>query len=109
IAKEQGEIATLKAIGFKTSSIVAWHSMRFIIIGFISSIIAVILSTPVTKLSITPVFKMMGAAFGVEYEINPVEVFVIYPLILLFVTLFSSVLTSLYTRKIKASQAAAIE
>lgn len=109
IAKEQGEIATLKAIGFKTSSIVAWHSMRFIIIGFISSIIAVILSTPVTKLSITPVFKMMGAAFGVEYEINPVEVFVIYPLILLFVTIFSSVLTSLYTRKIKASHAAAIE
>ncbi len=109
IAKEQGEIATLKAIGFKTSSIVEWHSMRFVIIGLISSIIAVILSTPVTKFSITPIFKMMGAAFGVEYKINPIEVFVIYPLILLCVTVISSVLTSLYTKKIKASQATTIE
>lgn len=109
ITKEQGEIATLKAIGFKTSSIVAWHSLRFAIIGVTSSIIAIILSTPITKLSITPVFKMMGAAFGVEYEIKPLEVFVIYPIILLAVTIISSVLTSLYTETVTASQAASIE
>ncbi len=109
IAKEQGEIATLKAIGFNTPSIVKWHSLRFVIIGVISSFLAILLSTPATKLAINPVFKMMGAYFGVEYKIKPLEVFVIYPIILLVATIISSVLTSLYTKTIKTSQATSIE
>jgi len=109
IAKEQGEIATLKAIGFNTPSIVKWHSLRFVIIGVVSSLVAIILSTPATNLAIDPVFKMMGAYFGVEYKIKPLEVFVIYPIILLVATIISSVLTSLYTKTIKPSQATTIE
>ncbi|MBQ8883759.1 MAG: FtsX-like permease family protein, partial [Oscillospiraceae bacterium] len=109
IAKEQGEIATLKAIGFNTPSIVKWHSLRFVIIGVVSSLVAILLSTPATNLAIDPVFKMMGAYFGVEYKINPLEVFVIYPVILLVATIISSVLTSLYTKTIKPSQATTIE
>lgn len=109
IAKELGEIATLKAIGFKTSSIVLWHSMRFIYISIASSIVAVIISAPVTKLTIDPIFKMLGAAFGVEYRIVPLEVFLIYPAILLVATIISAMLTSLYTKTITASQAAGIE
>ena len=109
IAKEQGEIATLKAIGFNTSSVVAWHTLRFVIIGVVSSIIAVLISTPVTNLAITPVFKMMGAAYGVNYDVNLLEVAVIYPAILLVTTIISSVLTSLYTKTIKPSQASSIE
>lgn len=109
IAKEQGEIATLKAIGFDTPSIVKWHSLRFVIIGVVSSLLAILLSAPATKLAIDPVFKMMGAYFGVEYKIKPLEVFVIYPIILLVATIISSVLTSLYTKTIKPSQATTIE
>lgn len=109
ITKEQSEIAVMKAIGFKTSSVVCWHTMRFTIIGMISTAAAIVLSTPVTTLSITPVFKMMGAAFGIEYEINPIEVFAIYPAVVLAVTILSSMLTSLYTRTITASQASSIE
>ncbi|MBQ7756865.1 MAG: FtsX-like permease family protein [Oscillospiraceae bacterium] len=109
IAKEQGEIATLKAIGFNTPSIVKWHSLRFVIIGVVSSLVAILLSTPATNLAIDPVFKMMGAYFGVEYKIKPIEVFVIYPIILLVATIISSVLTSLYTKTIKPSQATTIE
>ena len=109
IAKEQGEIATLKAIGFNTPSIVKWHSLRFVIIGVVSSLVAILLSTPATNLAIDPVFKMMGAYFGVEYIFKPIEVFVIYPIILLAATIISSVLTSLYTKTIKPSQATTIE
>ncbi len=109
IEKERGEIAVLKAIGFKTSTIVKWHSLRFVIIGIVSSVFAILLSTPVTSLAITPVFSMMGAAFGVEYEINLLEICVIYPAILLLATIISSVLTSLYTKKIKSSDTANIE
>ncbi|MBQ8181716.1 MAG: ABC transporter permease [Ruminococcus sp.] len=109
IKKETSEIATLKAIGFRTSSIVSWHSFRFIIIAIISSIVSAIISTPVTKLTIDPIFKMMGAAYGIEYEIKPLEVFVIYPVLLLAATVISSVLTSLHTKKINPSQATGIE
>ncbi len=62
IAKEQGEIAILKAIGFKTDSIISWHVMRFTVVGVISAILSLIILMPVTKLSITPIFKMMGAS-----------------------------------------------
>ena len=109
ITKEQSEIAVMKAIGFKTATVVGWHTMRFMVIGIVSTIAAVILSTPVTSLSITPVFRMMGAAFGIEYDIKPLEVYVIYPAVVLAVTILSSMLTSLYTRRIAASQASSIE
>ncbi|MGN0624252.1 MAG: ABC transporter permease [Oscillospiraceae bacterium] len=109
ITKEQSEIAVMKAIGFKTATVVSWHTMRFMVIGIVSTIAAVILSTPVTSLSITPVFRMMGAAFGIEYDIKPLEVYVIYPAVVLAVTILSSMLTSLYTRRIAASQASSIE
>lgn len=109
IAKEQGEIATMKAIGFRTGTIMCWHSLRFVIIGLISSAIAMIASPFVTKLSLNPVFKMMGAYFGAEYQIKPLEVFVIYPVIILAVTVISALLTSLYTKTITAAQASSIE
>ncbi len=109
IAKEQGEIATMKAIGFGTGSIIGWHTLRFVIVGIVSSFIAVLLAIPVTKLTITPIFRMMGAFFGVPYKINPLEVFLFYPAIVLAVTLSCALLTALYTRTITATQASGIE
>lgn len=109
ITKEQNEIAVIKAIGFKTGFCVNWHIMRFIITGIISTVIAAAISTPVTSLAITPVFEMMGASFGINYEIKPLEVFVIYPVIVLAATIVCAMLTSLYTRKIAASQVSSIE
>lgn len=109
ITKEQSEIAVMKAIGFKTGSVVCWHTMRFIIIGIVSALAAAAFSTPVTSLTITPVFRMMGASFGVDYKIDPIEIFVVYPAVVLAVTIVSSMLTSLYTRTISASQASSIE
>lgn len=109
ITKEQSEIAVIKAIGFKTGFCVSWHTMRFIITGIISTLIAAVISTPVTKLAVTPIFGVMGASFGISYEIKPLEVFVIYPAIVLAVTIFCAMLTALYTRTITAAQASSIE
>lgn len=109
ITKEQNEIAVIKAIGFKTGFCVKWHIIRFIITGIISTVIAAVISTPVTSLVITPIFGMMGASFGISYEIKPLEVFVIYPVIVLTATIFCAMLTALYTRTITASQASGIE
>lgn len=109
ITKEQSEIAVLKAIGFKTGFCVSWHTIRFAITGIISTVIAAVISTPVTSLAITPIFRMLGASFGISYEIKPLEIFVFYPAVVFAVTLFCAMFTSLYTRTITASQASSIE
>lgn len=109
ITKEKGEIAILKAMGFTNSSVVKWHTLRFIITGIASVIVSIALTIPLTELTITPIFNMMGATYGISYEIKPLEVFVIYPLAVLAVTVISAFFTSLYTGKIKASEASSIE
>ncbi len=109
ITKEKSEIAILKAMGFKKSSIIKWHALRFVIITVIASLLAILLSYPATYLSITPIFKMMGAYFGVKYKINFLEIGLIYPLMILAVSIISATITALYTNKIKASDASSIE
>lgn len=109
ITKEKGEIAILKAMGFKNSFIIKWHTLRFVIVTIIAALLAILLSYPVTYLSITPIFKMMGAYFGIKYEISILEVCLIYPLIILVVSIISAIVTALYTNKIKASDASSIE
>ncbi|MGN0655785.1 MAG: FtsX-like permease family protein [Ruminiclostridium sp.] len=109
IAKEQGEIALMKAIGTKNSKIYAYHATRFAIVGIIAVIIGEILAMPLTHLCIDPIFRMMGMELAVDYVINPVEMYIIFPVIVLATTIISAFLTSLYTRKIKSSDTANIE
>ena len=68
-----------------------------------------IFAMPLTHFCIDPVFKMMGLELAVDYVINPVEMYLIFPLVILVTTTASAFLTSLYTRKIKSSDTANIE
>ena len=109
IAKEQGEIALMKAIGTRNGKIYAYHALRFLFVGVIAVIFAEIFAMPLTHLCIDPIFKMMGMELAVEYIVNPLELFFIFPAIVLVTTTLSAFLTSLYTRKIKSSDTAGIE
>ena len=109
IAKEQGEIALMKAIGTRSSRIYVYHALRFAIVGIVAIMIGEILAMPLTQLCIDPVFKMMGLETGVKYTINPAEMFGLFPLVILVTTTVSAYLTALYTRKIKSSDTANIE
>jgi len=51
----------------------------------------------------------MGMELAVDYVTNPVELYLIFPLVILVTTTSSAFLTSLYTRKIKSSDTANIE
>ncbi len=51
----------------------------------------------------------MGALSGVEYAIKPLEIFVIYPLILGAIVVAAAFLTSLYTKTIHSDQMGNIE
>ena len=74
----------------------------------ISLILAAVLSIPMTKLCITPIFGMMGAS-RIKYNIDVLQIFVLYPGAILFVTVVVAWLTALYTRTIKSSDTANIE
>ena len=109
IAKEQGEIALMKAAGTRNGKIYAYRTLRFLFVGMIAVMIGEIFAMPLTHLCIDPIFKMMGMELAVNYVIHPVEMYLIFPVVILVTTTVSAFLTSLYTRKIKSSDTANIE
>jgi putative ABC transport system permease protein len=108
ISKEKSEIALMKAMGFKSSSIIAHHTIRFIIVAVLASLISIGLCLPVTKMCIDPIFGIMGAINGVDYLFKPVEVCIVYPLIIIASTVTGALITALYMKTIKASDTADI-
>ena len=109
ITKEQAEIALMKAIGIRNTKIYGQYTLRFFIAVAAAVLIAELLGMPLTKLCFDPIFRSMGLEMGVEYMQNPVEIYVIFPVIALAATIVSAFLTSLYTKKIKSSDTASIE
>lgn len=108
LAKERGEIAMLKAIGFKNASLTAWQTLRIGIILIISILIGILLSAPLSEITSGQVFQIMGAK-SIQFDIVPIEVYVIYPLTVLGATVLSAMFASLQVRKIPASDTANIE
>lgn len=108
ISNEKGQIALLKAIGFKNSDIIKWHLWRFVIVGVAVELLAAALSIPITRLWCNPVFGMMGARH-IKYAINPLKLFLIYPGIILATTVLIAWITALYTKTIKSIDTASIE
>ncbi len=102
ITKEKNEIAFLKALGFKNTYIVGWQTLRIGIVFIISMLIVSAVSLPLSKLIITPIFRMMGAE-NMKFKINPAEIYIIYPVIIFLVTTLSAMLTALQARKITTS------
>lgn len=109
IVKEQGEIALMKAMGTRNRKIYAYHTLRFVFVGSIMVIAAELFALPLTHLFIDPVFRMMGMELAVDYVISPLEMFLVFPLVILAATTTSAFLTSLHTKKIKSPDTANIE
>ncbi|RKJ51862.1 FtsX-like permease family protein [bacterium 1XD42-54] len=109
IVKEQGEIALMKAIGTRNGKIYAYHTLRFVFVGCMTVIAAELFALPLTHLFIDPIFRMMGSVRALDYLINPFEMFLAFPLVILAATAASAFLTSLYTKTITALDTANIE
>lgn len=108
ITKEKGEIALLKAIGFKNSPLVAWQALRIGIVLIISIVIGTLIQAPLSKLTIEPIFRMMGA-YSIEFDVVPIEVYVIYPLAVFAATVLAAAAGAAQLRRIEASETANIE
>lgn len=109
ISKETSEIALQKAIGISGRTIILTHTLRFIIVGLLSAVLAIILSVPLTGITMTPIYSGVFGIKKVPYVMNIPEIFVLIPLTVIFATVAGAFFTSLYTKKIKASDTANIE
>ena len=109
ISKEKGEIALMKATGVSDNSIVVQHTLRFVIVSILACIISAAALMPISNGALNWIFSMIGDVSGVGCAIDPVEIFIICPTILIGITVIGSFLTALYTKTIKASDTASIE
>ena len=109
ISKEKSEIALMKAVGVTDSSIDAQHTLRFVIVSILACILSTAVLMPVSNAMMNWICSMIGDVSGIRCAIDPVEIFVICPAILIGVTVIGSFLTALYTKTIKASDTASIE
>ncbi len=108
IIKEKSEIALQKAMGFQDRSLILWQSLRIGIVLLTSVIFGVLVSSPLSSLIITPIFQMMGA-YSIKYEIKTVEVYIVFPMIVLAATSFASFLSAQGLRRIVPSEISNIE
>ncbi len=103
VAREKSEIALLKAIGFRNTTLTLWQTLRIGIVLLISVISGVLLSSPLSPLIITPIFRMMGA-YSIQYDIHVAEVYLVFPSIVLAVTALAAFISAQGLRKISASE-----
>ena len=109
ISKEKSEIALMKAVGIKSGSIFTQHTLRFLIASVLACAAASAVIIPLSNMILIKVFSLIGDIKGVSTDFDPVEIFAVCPLILISVTFIGSYLTSIHTRKIKASDTSSIE
>lgn len=108
ILKDKIEIALLKAIGFSNRKIIMWQVKRIGLILIISTLIGILLSNPVAKITVAKIFKMLGAG-RINFVFDPLKSFILYPGIVICITLIASSIVALQVRHIKASEINSIE
>lgn len=98
IVREKGEIAMMKSIGFRISQIRNWQIMRMICVVIASMVVAVPLSFLSNQFVLKPIFGLMGA--DVEIQIEPLQVYGIYPGVLLVGIILATVVATGSVKKI---------
>ncbi len=109
ISKEKSEIALMKAMGIRSSSIIAQHTLRFVIVSLVAAAAASASIMPIGNAFMNAICRNVGDVSGIRCDFNALEVFGLCPAIVLIVTILGTMLTALYTRTIKASDTASIE
>ena len=85
IARERGEIAMLKSIGFADKTIRGWQSMRILIVLFAAILAGSLLSGILDSFIIGSIFSFIGAT-RIHLVKNLLETYLLYPALMLAVT-----------------------
>lgn len=108
LTKECGEIAMLKAIGFKNRSIILWQTLRIAIVLIAAVLLSVALADPIGKLTTSGIFRMVGAK-NIIFDTDVLKTYIIYPAIVLAATVFSVFITTLSIRKVNSNEINSVE
>ncbi len=103
LIREQGQMGMLKAIGFSNESIIAWQTKRIMLVLFFGIAAGTLTGGGFSNITAGKVFQMMGAA-EITFVINPMEVYLIYPLAVFTVTVLACMATMQKVRKISVQQ-----
>ncbi len=109
ISKEKSEIALMKAVGATNGSIIAQHTLRFVLMSIVVCIIASAATIPLSGGILTFIMSMVGDVQNVACDFDPIEIFVASPAVIIAVTAAGAFLTALYTNTITSSDTASIE
>ena len=108
ITRERGEIAMLKSIGFADRTIRAWQSFRILLVLFLAIVLGAILSGLLDSVVIGSIFSVMGAT-SIQLVRKPLEMYMLYPLLMLAVTGASAYLCAAEVKKVDVREINTIE
>ncbi len=108
LTKERGEIALLKAIGFKNRSIILWQTLRIALIMAAAVLVAAAITEPASQLAVGGIFRIMGAKY-IIFDTDILEVFVIYPLAVFVVTVLAAMISAFGIRNISSQEVNTVE
>lgn len=98
IAREKGEIAMMKSMGYKNRTIRLWQVLRMVWVALVSMIAAVPLSFVSNQFILKPIFAIMGAE--VEIQVVPWQVYGLYPGVLLVGIILATVIAAVKVKQI---------
>ena len=99
ILGERGQIAMLRSVGFSLKQVRLWQVLRMGIVVLLAEILGIILSKPLNNIVLRPIFGMMGSTHMI-IEVNPLQVYLIYPLLLLVVITVVAAISSASIKKL---------
>ena len=85
MVRERNEIALLRSIGFGDRTLKVHQTMRILTVLFTAIFIAVGISRVLAPVTIGRIFAIMGAS-DIRLVVDPLETYLLYPLLLLLVT-----------------------
>jgi putative ABC transport system permease protein len=97
---EEDQIAMMRSLGFSIRKIRYWLTVRMGIVLTLGVLLGIILSMNLNGIVLRPIFGMMGATH-MKIEVDPLAVYVFYPLILLVVIIISAYLCSGSVKRLK--------
>ncbi|MBO5144187.1 MAG: ABC transporter permease [Lachnospiraceae bacterium] len=101
IVREKGQLAMLKSIGWRNSSIRSWLVMRMVWVVILSMIFAVPLSMLCNRFVLRTIFAIMGAELQIQVE--PLKAYLLYPAVLLVGIIMATVFATGSVKKITTS------
>ncbi|BCN31667.1 ABC transporter permease [Anaeromicropila herbilytica] len=93
IMSEKSQIAMLRSIGYSLKEVRLWQVCRIGIVLLIGVVLGAVLSIPLNDIALRPIFGMMGATH-MRIQVNPFEVYLLCPILLLLVISLTAYISS---------------